>query len=147
MASAALGNVVKIHYTGKLADGTVFDSSLDREPLQFTVGEAQVLEGFERCVVGMNPGDTRSIQLPAREAYGLHRDDLVMEADREQFPEDLELEVGIQIQMEEDDGRITVVTVIRLDEKTITLDANHPLAGMDLTFEITLVKVVAGEDS
>ena len=141
MAPVQPGDTVKVHYTGKLDDGTIFDASTDRDPLQFTVGEEQVLPDFERCVIGMNTDETRSIKILAKHAYGLHRDDLVMDADREQFPKTLDLQVGMQLHMEEDDGRITVVTVKKVTEKSVTLDANHPLAGEDLTFEITLVEI------
>ena len=141
MAPANHGDTVNVHYTGKLEDDTIFDSSRHRAPLQFTVGQEQVLPDFEKCVIGMNSGETRVIEIAAKEAYGLHRDDLVIEAARDQFPEDLELEVGMQLQMEEDDGLITVVTVHELSDSNVTLDANHPLAGKDLTFEITLIDI------
>lgn len=141
MAQAKEGDTVKVHYTGKLQDGTVFDSSDERAPIEFTIGEGQVISGFEQAVVGMEPGETKTATVPAEEAYGPHRDEMLLEVDREQFPEDVQPETGQQLQISQPDGRTFFVTVSDISESSVVLDANHPLAGKDLTFEIRLVEV------
>ncbi|RXE55146.1 peptidylprolyl isomerase [Methanoculleus taiwanensis] len=141
MAQAKEGDTVKVHYTGKLQDGTVFDSSDERAPIEFTIGEGQVISGFEQAVVGMEPGETKTTTVPAEEAYGPHRDEMLLEVDREQFPEDVQPETGQQLQISQPDGRTFFVTVSDISESSVVLDANHPLAGKDLTFEIRLVEV------
>jgi len=142
MAQAKPGDTVKVHYTGKLEDGTVFDTSADRDPLQFTIGEGQIIPGFEQAVVGMNPGESKTIKVLTNDAYGPHREDMVLVVDRNQLPVDLIPEVGQQLQSRQQDGQIIVVTVIAVSESTVTVDANHPLAGKDLTFDIQLVEIV-----
>lgn len=142
MDSAQTGNVVKVHYTGKLEDGTVFDSSRDREPLEFTLGSGQVISGFEQAVAGMKVGETRSAHVPADDAYGPRRDDLVLEIEREQIPEDIEVEVGTQLQLQQQNGQAVPVTVADVGGESVTLDANHPLAGEDLYFDLELVEVI-----
>ncbi|MCW3129649.1 MAG: peptidylprolyl isomerase [Methanophagales archaeon] len=142
MAQAKPGDTVKVHYTGKLEDGTVFDTSADRDPLQFTIGEGQIIPGFEQAVVGMNPGESKTIKVLTNDAYGPHREDMVLVVDRNQLPVDLIPEVGQQLQSRQPDGQIIVVTVIAVSESTVTVDANHPLAGKDLTFDIQLVEIV-----
>ncbi|MCW3141883.1 MAG: peptidylprolyl isomerase [Methanophagales archaeon] len=142
MAQAKPGDTVKVHYTGKLEDGTVFDTSTDRDPLQFTIGERKIIPGFEQAVVGMNPGESKTIKVPMDEAYGPHREEMVMVVDRNQLPVDLIPEVGQQLQSRQPDGQTMVVTVIGVSESSVTVDANHPLAGKDLTFDILLVEIV-----
>lgn len=144
MNNAQPGNTVRVHYTGKLEDGTVFDSSHGREPLEFKLGGGQVIVGFERAVEGMAVGETREARIPADEAYGQRRDDLFLEIDREQIPEGIEVEVGTQLQLQQGDGQNVPVTVADLNEQSVTLDANHPLAGQDLNFELELVEVEEG---
>lgn len=139
MAQAKYGDVVKVHYTGKLDDGTIFDSSVDRDPLQFTIGNGEIILGFEQAVIGMEPGETKTIKIPSGEAYGPHNEEMVLEIDRNEFPADLNLRAGLQLQMRQDDGRAIPVMVIDISESSVTLDANHPLAGKDLTFDIRLV--------
>jgi peptidylprolyl isomerase len=141
MSTAKQGDSVQIHYTGKLDDGTVFDSSEGREPLNITLGEGEVIPGFERAAVGMEVGETKETRLDVDEAYGERRDDLLLEVPREQLPDDLEVEVGTPLQLQQPDGRAVPVTVTALDEQQVTLDANHPLAGQPLTFEMTLVDI------
>jgi FKBP-type peptidyl-prolyl cis-trans isomerase 2 len=141
MANAQSGKVVRVHYTGKLSDGSVFDSSEGREPLEFTVGSGQVIAGFDRAVTGMTVGETRSARIPADEAYGPRRDDLLLELDREHIPEGIEVDVGTQLQLQQADGQMVPVTVADVDSQSVTLDANHPLAGKDLIFELELVEV------
>jgi peptidylprolyl isomerase len=142
MAQAKTGDTVKVHYTGKLDDGTVFDTSSDREPLQFTIGQGQLIPDFEQAVVGMNPGESKTIQIPSENAYGPHRQEMVLEIDRSEFPENLEPEVDQRLQVSQSDGRTFPVTVTGVSESKVTLDANHPLAGKDLTFDVQLTEIV-----
>ncbi|MAF85055.1 MAG: peptidylprolyl isomerase [Dehalococcoidales bacterium] len=135
------GDTVKVHYTGTLEDGTTFDTSVGREPLEFTLGEGRVIPGFEEAVKGMQVGQSKTVTIPPERAYGLRLDDLVLVIEREQLPENLDPEVGQQLQMQQADARTTVVVVTDVSETTITVDANHPLAGKGLTFEIELVEI------
>lgn len=141
MAQAKKGDSVKIHYTGQLDDGTVFDSSRDREPLEFTVGTGMVIPGFDQAVVGMQVGDEKKAEVSAEEAYGPRRDDLMIPVPKERLPDDLEPEVGQQLQMQTGDGQTFVASVAQVEDDAVVLDANHPLAGKDLTFEIELVDI------
>ena len=140
-ATAQDGNTVKVHYTGTLEDGSVFDTSVGKEPLEFTLGEGRVITGFENAVRGMKVGQSKTVSIPVDEAYGQHRDDLVLVVERSQLPEDREPEVGQQLYMQQPNGSTITVIIIELSETTATLDANHPLAGKDLTFEIELVEI------
>jgi len=142
MAKAKEGDTVKVHYTGKLEDGTVFDSSVDRDPLQFTIGEGRIIAGFEEAVVGMSPGESKTVEVPAEKAYGPHLEEMVQVVDRDQFPENLEPKVGDHLQIRVAGDQIVVVRVTDVSESSVTLDANHPLAGKDLTFDIELVEIV-----
>ena len=135
------GDTVKVHYTGTLEDGTVFDTSRGREPLEFTLGEGNIIPGFEETVKGMQVGQTKTVTIPAEEAYGPHREDLVMVVERDTLPEDLNPVIGQKLQMKRPDGETAVVVVTDVSETTMTIDANHPLAGKDLTFEIELVEI------
>ena len=141
MAEAMEGNTVSVHYTGTLDDGTVFDSSTGGDPLQFTIGQGQMIPGFERGVVGMELGETRTVIIAADQAYGVHRPDGVFEIDRSEIPTTIPLEVGMQLQATGPGGRPVTMTVAALSDDKITMDANHPLAGKDLTFEIELVAI------
>lgn len=141
MAQAKSGDTVSVHYTGTLDDGTVFDSSQNREPLVFTIGSGQVIPGFEQAVVGMQPGETRETKIESKQAYGEHTDDLVFDVDREQLPSDISPSVGDQYQMRQPDGQTVIVTVQDVTSEQVTFDANHPLAGKDLTFDIELVSI------
>lgn len=134
------GNSVKVHYTGTLEDGSVFDSSADRDPLAFTVGAGQVIPGFDVAVKGMEVGATKKVTIPCTEAYGEVRDEMVVTLPNEQFPEGTTPEVGQQFQLNTPQGALRA-TVKELCGEGVTLDANHPLAGKDLTFELTLVDV------
>ncbi len=142
MVQAKDGDTVKVHYTGKLKDGTVFDTSIDRDPLQFTIGEGEIIPGFEEAIIGMSPGESRIAEVPADKAYGPHYEEMVLEVDRDEFPEHLEPEVGQQLQVRPADGRAIPVLVTDVSESSVTLDANHPLAREDLTFDILLVEIV-----
>lgn len=141
MAEAKPGDTVKVHYTGKLTDGTVFDSSLNEEPLEFTIGEGQVIPGFEEAVVGMNPGQTKVTKIRPDKAYGSYRDDMVLVVERDRLPEEIHPEVGQQLEMRNPDGTGFVLTVKEVGESNVTLDANHPLAGQDLRFDIQLLEI------
>lgn len=143
MAQAKQGDKVKVHYTGKLKDGTVFDSSSGREPIEFTIGTGQVIPGFEEGVVGMQEGDKKTVEVPVDLGYGPRRDDLVANFKKSQFPPDITPEVGQRLQMQQPDGKAVQVTVTDVGDEEVTLDANHPLAGEDLTFEVELVEVAA----
>lgn len=138
MAQAREGDIVNVHYTGRLEDGTVFDFSEGREPLEFTLGEGMVIPGFEEAVVEMNPGDSKTVDIPSDEAYGPHRDEMVMVVDKDEFPEDLNPQVEDVLQVQDPDGEAFMVRVTAVDDETITLDANHPLAGKNLIFDIRL---------
>ena len=141
MTQAKNGDTVKVHYTGKLDNGTVFDSSADREPLEFTIGEGQLIADFEQAVIDMNPGESKTIKIPCDNAYGPHREEMLMVVDRSQFPGDLEPKIDQKLQVRHPDGEESVVTVVDVNEANVTLDANHPLAGKDLTFEIQLTQI------
>jgi len=140
-AIAKDGDTVRVHYTGTLEDGTTFDTSVGREPLEFTLGEGKMIPGFEKAVYGLQVGKTKTVTIPAEEAYGPHRDDLVVVVERDQLPAGLDPKVDQQLQMQQTDGRTAVVIVTDVSETTITVDANHSLAGKDLTFEIELVEI------
>lgn len=141
MSEAKNGDNVKIHYTGKLDDGTVFDSSANQEPLKFTLGKGQVIPGFEQAVVGMSIGDTKTTKIPADKAYGPYRKEMVLEVSKADLPKDIEVQLGQQLQINQPNGQAFVVTATNISESHITLDANHPLAGKDLTFDIKLVEI------
>lgn len=141
MAEAKKGDTVAVHYTGKLSDETTFDSSRGRAPLSFKIGEGEVIPGFERGVEGMSLGDTRTITIKAEDAYGAYDDDQVVEVDRTMFPDEIEPVVGQQLQVQQSDGQPIAVIVKAVQDSTVKLDANHPLAGEDLTFEIELVSI------
>lgn len=142
MATVSKGDTIKVHYTGKLDDESVFDSSYGREPLEFTVGSGQVIAGFDSMVVGMEPGDKKTTVIPATDAYGPHEPDMVAELNLNQFPDNIKPEVGQQLQINQQNGQPVIVQVIAIVDGKVTLDANHPLAGKDLTFEIELVEIV-----
>ncbi|MBF0585749.1 peptidylprolyl isomerase [Prosthecochloris sp. N3] len=142
MAEAKQGDKVKVHYTGKLGDGSVFDSSVEREPLEFTIGEGAVIPGFEQAVVGLEPGGKTETTIEADNAYGQHSQDLVTEVPRERMPQDLQVTIGQQLQVSMANGQNAIVLVTDVSDTAVTIDANHPLAGQDLTFSIELVEIV-----
>ncbi|MFO7166785.1 MAG: peptidylprolyl isomerase [Chloroflexota bacterium] len=141
MTTAKTGDTVSVHYTGTLADGTVFDSSHGGEPLVFTIGAGQVIPGFEAAVAGMQLGETRTMTIPAGQAYGEYRDDLVFTVGRDQLPPNMTPAVGEHYQMRQSDGMEMIVTVQEVTPVEVTFDANHPLAGKDLTFSLELVAI------
>lgn len=139
--AATEGDTVRIHYTGRLDDGTVFDSSEGRDPLEFKLGTGQVIKGFDDAVQGMEAGDRKTVTVPFVDAYGPHRQEFVIDVQRGELPAGLDPEVGQQLQMTTKDGNAFPVRVAETAEDSIRLDANHPLAGQDLTFELHLVDV------
>ncbi len=141
MAQAKTGDTVKVHYTGKLVNGTVFDSSENREPLEFTIGAGQLIPGFEQAVIGMAPGETNTVTIPADEAYGQYDSNLLQEVEKAQLPEDLDPQVGQQLEAVQGDRRI-IVTISAVSDESVTVDANHPLAGEDLVFDIRLLEIL-----
>lgn len=141
MAQAKNGDTVKVHYTGKLDDRSVFDSSAGRDPIEFTIGEGRVIPGFEEAVMGAKQGDSKTTRIPSEQAYGPHRQEMVVVVDRANMPPDLSPEIGDQLQMQTAGGQPVVVTVVEITDESITLDANHPLAGKDLTFDIEVVDI------
>jgi len=146
VATANEGDEVQVHYTGKLEDGTIFDSSED-EPLSFTIGENRVIPGFEEAVTGMEPGDSKTTEVEPEQAYGEHREDMVMEMERDQIPGEVDPEVGQQLQLRLENGQTVPVLITALGEDTVTIDANHPLAGRKLIFDIEVVDVAEGSGS
>jgi peptidylprolyl isomerase len=141
MAQAKRGDTVHVHYTGRLDDGEVFDSSESQDPLTFTLGERQVVPGFEKAVMGMGEGEKKIQKIPADDAYGPWLDQLTFTVPRENLPPGYDPQVGEVLRMETRDGRQMDVSVTSSDEGFVKMDGNHPLAGKDLTFEIELVKI------
>ncbi len=142
MKSAEAGNAVKVHYTGKLDDGNVFDSSRERDPLEFTIGSGQLIKGFEDAVVGMRAGDVKTVKIPAAEAYGDSRDELIITINKEQFPEHISPAEGLQLDLKSPDGAVLNAIITAVEEESVILDANHPLAGKDLNLDIELLEIV-----
>ena len=138
------GDTVKVHYTGTLTDdGTVFDSSREREPLEFTLGEGQLIPGFEKAVIGLEEGDETTVELDSKDAYGQRREDLELEVSKSDLPDNIDPQVGMQLQMQQqEDGQAIPVQITAVEDEYVQLDANHPLAGKDLTFEIELIEQV-----
>ncbi len=136
------GDTVQVHFTGKLDDGTVFETTRDGDPLEFEIGADEVSPGFEEAVRAMTPGESKSVKVPADKAYGAHRDDMVQVVERGKLPSELEPEVGLALQINYDEKESMVVIITDVTDETVTLDANHPLAGKDLTFDIDFLKIV-----
>lgn len=142
MAEAKAGDHVKVHYTGRLDDGSEFDSSQGRDPMEFTIGGGEILPGFENGVVGLEPGGKTSVTLPPEEAYGERRDEMIQELERAVLPQEIEPAVGMQLQAQGPDGNPMLLTIVETTEEKVTVDANHPLAGQNLTFDLELVEIV-----
>lgn len=141
MSKVKANDTVRVHYTGKLADGRVFDSSQDREPLEFTLGQGQIIPGFEKGVIDMAVAEKKTINIPSSEAYGERREDMMQEVPKEQLPPDIKPEVGMGLVSQTPQGQEMRLTVAEVKDETIVVDANHPLAGEDLTFEVELVEI------
>jgi len=145
MREAKHGDTVKIHYRGTLHDGSQFDTSYDREPLEFTIGEGQVIPGLEEAVLGMKPGDSKSTDVPTEKAFGSHREDLVGQVSRSKFAHWAhEPEVGERVPISQPNGNPIDVTVTAVTQSRVTVDANHPLAGEELTLDLELIDIVHG---
>lgn len=142
MTQAKSGDTVRIHYTGTLDDGTQFDSSAGREPLQFALGGGEVIPGFDSAVTGMAVGENKTVTIPPGDAYGQRHEQLVQQVSRSALPEEMEPTIGMQLQSQSPDGQIMNLVVTEVADDTITVDANHPLSGQDLTFDIELVEIV-----
>lgn len=142
MANAKVGDTVRVHYTGKLEDGTVFDTSEDGASMEFKIGTGELLKAFEEGVVGMAIGETKTIQIPAEEAYGPRKDEMVFEFDRTRAPENFDAEIGQELQMYRADGKPVTLTVIGKSEKSFTMDCNHSLAGKNLTFDVRVEEIL-----
>jgi peptidylprolyl isomerase len=142
MPQAKKGDNVRVHYTGKLTDGTIFDSSLQRDPLEFVVGGGMVIAGFDDGVTGLEVGQSNTVTIPPERGYGARRDDMIIVIPREQFPSHLSANLGDKYQVPDPSGRLSVLTVSDLTDENITLDANHELAGKDLIFEIELIEII-----
>ncbi len=136
------GDTVQVHYTGRLVDGTIFDSSAGKDPLKFTIGSGQVIPGFDKAVIGMKVGDKKTVKIPAADAYGPVRQDLIGEIPRDRLPQGVEPQVGQQLQSTQKNGQTIIVTITKVSDNTVTIDANHPLAGQDLVFDLELVKIL-----
>jgi FKBP-type peptidyl-prolyl cis-trans isomerase 2 len=142
MSQAKHGDTVKIHYAGKLEDGSVFDTSIDNDPLQFTIGEDQVIRGFEKGVTGMEINESKIITIPPDEAYGPRLEEMVLNIPVAEFPPDIEPKIGQQLQLSQENGQTTIAIVTQLSESNVTIDVNHPLAGETLIFDIQLIEIV-----
>ena len=139
---ATAGDTVLFHYTGSLRDGTVFDSSSGRDPLRVTLGSGQVIRGVDEALIGMAPGDEKTVTIAADDAYGPHRPELLHEVQREAIPAEVDLEIGKQLEGRDTSGQRLRLTVVEVADEMVTLDANHPLAGQDLRFDLQLVEIV-----
>lgn len=144
MQQAKSGDTVKVHYQGRLTDGSTFDSSEGRDPLEFKVGNGDVIKGFDDGVTGMSVGDKRTVHIPANDAYGQKDDTRVVEFPRSNFPAELNPEVGMQLNMTNGAGQVIPVVIQEVGQEVVKLDANHPLAGEDLIFDIELVDIAGG---
>ncbi len=142
MTQASPGDTVRIHYTGRFPDGATFDSSRGREPLEFRLGAGEIIPGLDEAIAGMSVGDTGVVSVPADKAYGAHQPEAVQNIPRESIPSHIALEPGIRLQAERPDGATIALTIVEISEDEVKVDANHPLAGHDLVFEVELVAVV-----
>ncbi len=142
MSKAKSGDTVKVHYTGTLEDGTQFDSSLEREPLEFTIGGKQVIPGFENAVIGLEEGEKTTIKIPPSEGYGEYDEKLRFVFDKSQFPNDLDLKPGLRLNMQGEGDKVAVFTVVDILGDEVILDGNHPLVGRTLVFDLELVEII-----
>ncbi len=143
MTKAKNGDKAKVHYTGRLEDGTVFDSSSGREPLEFTLGEGQLIQGFEKSVLGMQVGESKTVTISPEEGYGHPKEELKVKVSKTDFPVDIEPEIGQRLQLQNMQGQPIPVIISAIEEETVTLDANHPLAGKILQFDLELMELTA----
>ena len=141
MKEAEVGDLVSVHYTGKLKNGEVFDSSKERDPLEFTVGNKEMLAGFEDGVVGMKPGESKSVTLEPENAFGGRREDLLLKLPKKEFPQNITPSVGLQLRLSNAEGNEMTVVITEVGEDSVTLDGNHPLSGQTVIFDIELLEV------
>jgi len=141
MAAAKSGDTVKIHFTGKLQDETVIETSKDRDPLEFTIGDGNVIPGLEQGVIGMAAGDKKTIAISPEDAFGQPQEDLVVDMKKSEFPKDVELAAGAYLNIESSDGKEFKAKVVEIKEDTVTLDANHPLAGVTINYDVELIEI------
>lgn len=144
MAQVKKGDKVKVHYHGKLTTGETFDTSEGRDPLSFEVGSGMVIKGFDDGVTGMEVGEKKTIHIPVAEAYGPKNPEMIVTMPKDRFPEDLQVEIGLPLMMSDQNGQQFQVVVTAIEEDAVTLDANHPLAGQDLVFDLELVEIEGG---
>jgi peptidylprolyl isomerase len=142
MAPAKEGNTVKVHYTGKFKDGMAFDSSAGADPLEFKIGTGRLIPGFEEAVIGMSPGESKTVNIPAEKAYGRYHEERVINVDLKDLPSEIEPEIGMTLEVCGPSGQVIPVQITDIQGNTVTLDANHPLAEQDLIFEIQMVEIV-----
>jgi peptidylprolyl isomerase len=141
MSTAKTGDTVKVHYTGRLDDDTVFDTSRGKSPLKFTIGEGNLIKGFEKGLIGMEVGEKKNLVIPPEEAYGQNDEKLTTKVSRSHLPDSVQPAIGMQLQVKQKDGSIFMVWITGMDEETVTLDANHPLAGQTLNFDVELTDI------
>ncbi|MBS1590381.1 MAG: peptidylprolyl isomerase [Bacteroidetes bacterium] len=141
MQQVKKGDTVRVHYHGTLTDGSTFDSSEGRDPLEFTVGNGQVIKGFDDALIDMQTGQKKTVNIPVDMAYGHRNDDMILEYPKSEFPADMNPEIGMELHMSDNTGNVFPVVITEIKENSVLLDANHPLAGQDLTFEIELVSI------
>jgi len=142
MAQAEDGDTVRVHYTAKLEDGKIVDTTAGRNPWKFTLGEGRVIPGFEKAIIGMSPGESKTVKVPSDRAYGPHLEKRILMIDRDRFPKHITPEVGQHLRIPQQDGTTATVTVTAVSESKVTIDGNHPLSGKDLTFDIELIEIV-----
>jgi FKBP-type peptidyl-prolyl cis-trans isomerase 2 len=145
MQQVKAGDKIKVHYHGRLDNGETFDKSEGREPLEFEVGSGMVIKGFDDGVTGMTVGQKKTVTIPADEAYGVKNPDMLIEMPKDRFPKDMEIEVGMPLGMSDNQGQQFQVVVAEIKDDVVILDANHPLAGQDLTFDLELVEIVGAK--
>lgn len=141
MSTIKNGDTVSVHYTGTLTSGEVFDSSLERKPLKFTLGKGQLIPGFERAIMGLSVGEKVMANIPSKEAYGEHNSEMVLQVPNNQLPPELDAQVGMQLQLNQPDGQVIPVQITQVKVEMVTIDANHPLAGEDLNFDIEIIEI------
>lgn len=142
MAQAKAGDTVRVHYEGKLSDGTIFDSSLEREPIEFILGQDTVIPGFEDAVIGMEAGESKDVSIPPEEGFGEYSEDLVVNIEKTILPPEINPELGMQLEVSSEEETPRVFTIADIAEDSITLDGNHPLAGKEIAFKITLLEIL-----
>ena len=144
MSIAKSGDTVRVHYHGRLPSGETFDSSAERDPLEFQIGSGQVIVGFDNGVMGMTVGEKKTIEIPFGDAYGPRNESMIIDMPKDRFPSDMQIELGMPLMMSDGQGQNLQVSVTSIQEDTVTLDANHPLAGKDLIFDLELVEIMGG---